>query len=213
MKEELIRFKNLVKEYNTLFNDFSNKRTLFNLKVEDLCEDYNYNLYRDGLSDEELIKYDHYSKAKKFFGDHLDIIKGLDSIRKNNLNKDKKNLNLLYIRYLNKTLGFDYETSYFYSMNYLIYESAGFYKTLSCDSKCESHLRRISKQVSYLKQMGITSVDNMLGDLKSKIEPYTSDTKSSVDKVKSVTQPIVHYGSKTLAKVFTKISDITKKKN
>ena len=35
MKEELVKFKELIKEYNRLFDTFSNKRALFNTQVHD----------------------------------------------------------------------------------------------------------------------------------------------------------------------------------
>ena len=50
----------------------------------------------------------------------------------------------------------------------------------------------------------------MLGDLK--LRPYAKDANNNLSKIKNVAQPVVHYGSKTLAKVFNKLADMTQKK-
>ena len=213
MKEELIKFRELIKEYNGLFNVFSDKRTLFNLKVDDLCSEYDYRIHLVGLSEDQLSKFDSYSKAKYYFGTNKNVIDVLNAVRKNNQDVDRKKLISLLIRALHKNFGYDYQTAYFYVNNYMIYIESGFYKTKRCETLCENSLRRISNQTSVLKQNGIRCVDTMLGDLKLKLSPYTEEAKSSFDKVKTAAQPLVHQGSKTLVKVFTKLADMTKSDN
>ena len=212
MKEELIKLKELIKEYNGLFNTFSNKKTLFNLRVNDLCEQYNYKIKYFNISEEEINKLDSYSKAKSFFSSWDNVVKVLNNVRKNSLENDRNKLISLYIKALNKYFGYDYQTAYFFANNYYIYVESGYYKTKNSELLCEDILRKISVQTCKLKENGISSVDSMLGDLKLKLRPYAGDAKNSFSKVKKVAQPVVHYGSKTLAKVFNKLADVTKKK-
>lgn len=81
-----------------------------------------------------------------------------------------------------------------------------YYKTLSSETKASNALRRISNQAELLKKQGITTFDGYVKEAKDKLKPYTDDIMGYV-------KPIVHQGSKTLAKVFTKIADKTQKKN
>lgn len=206
MRQKVKTLTGLVKEYNKLSNDFENKKTLFNLRVDDLCEDYECSIYPLGMSEEQINEFDAYSKAKHFFVTHDEIIKALNHIRQMNSGADRKTLNSLYTGYLVKEYGFDYTTAYLYVSNYNIFIEAGFYKTLRSENLADICLRKISGQAAVLKQHGIDALDGFIEDAKAKITPYA---KSATGKVK----PVVHEGSKTLAKVFSKIADKTQKKN
>ena len=206
MKKEVIALRDSISEYNKLYNEFENKKTLFNLRVDDLCEEYGCGLHPIGLTEEEINKFDSYAKAKRFFGDNRDLVSGLNAIRKNNSGVDKRKLNSLYIKHLMRVYGYDYIIAYFYVSNYSIYTEAGYYKTLGSETKASNVLRRISNQAEELKKQGITTFDGYVKDAKEKLKPYTDDLMGRV-------RPIVHQGSKSLAKVFTKIADKTQKKN
>ena len=206
MKKEVEAIKVSIREYNKLYNEFENKKILFNLRVDDLCEEYGCGLHPIGLTEEEINKFDSYAKAKRFFGDNRNIVSGLNVIRKNNIGLDRKKLNSLYIKYLMSTYGYDYMIAYFYVSNYSIYTEAGYYKTLGSETKASNALRGISNQAEVLKKQGITAFDGYVRDAKEKLKPYTDDLMGRV-------RPFVHQGSKTLAKVFTKIADKTQKKN
>ena len=52
----------------------------------------------------------------------------------------------------------------------------------------------------------IDAFDGFIEDAKAKVEPYAKDAADRV-------RPLVHEGSKKIAKVFTKIADKTQKKN
>ena len=196
----------LIKEYNGLYNEFENKKLLFNLRVDDLCEDYDCGIHPLGLTEEQLSTFDNYAKAKHFFIIYDDIIKGLNRIKDSNKGADRKTLNSLYAKYLCSEYGFDYVTAYFYISNYNIYIEAGFYKTISSEVLVDNCLRRVTRQTSILKKQGLNAYDDFVEDAKAKLKPYTVEVISKV-------RPVVHMGSKTLAKVFGKIADKTKEKN
>ena len=63
----------------------------------------------------------------------------------------------------------------------------------------QNKLTANSKTVSSL-------LDDFIKDTKAKVEPYAKDAADRV-------RPLVHEGSKRIAKVFTKIADKTQKKN
>ena len=123
-----------------------------------------------------------------------------------NSGADRKTLNSLYIGYLVKEYGLDYTTAYLHVSNYNIFIEAGFYKTLRSENLAEICLRKISGQAAVLKQHGIDAFDGFIEDAKAKVEPYAKDAADRV-------RPLVHEGSKKIAKVFTKIADKTQKKN
>lgn len=206
MRQKVKTLTGLVKEYNKLSNDFENKKLLFNLRVDDLCEDYGCSIYPLGMTEEQINEFDAYSKAKHFFVTHDEIIKALNYIRQMNSGADRKTLNSLYTGYLVKEYGFDYTTAYLHVSNYNIFIEAGFYKTLRSENCADICLRKISGQAAVLKQHGIDTFDGFIEDAKTKLKPYTDNAMSRV-------RPVVHKGSKTLAKVFTKLADKTQKKN
>lgn len=206
MKERILALKGLIKDYNNLYNDFENKKTLFNLRVDDLCEEYECGLAAVGLTEEEVNKMDNYSKARDFFNRYSSIIVRLNMIRKNNPNADRKKLNALYLRYLTRDCGFDYISSYMFVSNYSIFIEAGYYKTVGYESTLNNSLRRITNQTEKLKKEGINTFDIFIRDAKAKLRPYTDEVLNKV-------KPMVHQGSKTLVKVFTRIADKTQKKN
>ena len=86
------------------------------------------------------------------------------------------------------------------------YIEAGFYKTISSEVLVDNCLRRVTRQTSILKKQGLNAYDDFVEDAKAKLKPYTTEVISRV-------RPVVHMGSKTLAKVFGKIADKTKEKN
>ena len=206
MKDKIEELKELIKKYNSLYNEFENRKKLFNLRVEDLCEEYDCTLYPIGLDEQEINEFDYYNKAKRFFKDNEVMVRALNNIRKNNVGAERKKLNSLYIKYLINEYGYDYTIAYFYVINYSVYVEAGYYKTVGCETVLSNNLRRISNQTEALKKQGIDMFDGFVSDAKNKLRPYAV---KAVDKVK----PFVHQGSKTLAKVFTKIADKTQKKN
>lgn len=196
----------LIKNYNSLFKEFENRKTLFNLRVDDLCDEYKCGLYPAGLSEEEVNEMDAYSKAKHFFATHDSLVKGLNRVRESNPDTCRKRLVSLYTRYLIDEFGYDYALSYLYVSNYMIFIEAGFYKTLNSEFKADQALRKITRQSETLKQQGIDVLDDFIKDTKAKVEPYAKDAADRV-------RPLVHEGSKRIAKVFTKLADKTQKKN
>ena len=206
MKDKIIELKTLIKEYNNLYNEFENKKTLFNLKVDDLCEEYECGLSSIGLTPEEVNTFDNYKKAKYFFTRYSSIIVSLNNIRGNNINLDRNKLNFLCTKYLTLDCGFDYTSSYLFVRNYSIFMEACYYKTVGYETALDIILQKISDKSQELKQLGVDSLDLYLGEIKARFRPYAEETLNKV-------KPIVHQGSKTLAKVFTKIADKTQKKN
>ncbi len=195
MKEKFVSLKKEISEYNRLHKKFESLETLFNLKVDELCEENGYVIAPAGLTEEEVNRLDSYGKAKAFFKRNEQLCAALDCIRKGNNGENKMLLRDLYLDFLVKDLGYQYKSSYLFVNNYHVFSEAGYHETREAEIATNGVLKKITARASELKSQGIASIDEIIEGAKKKVTPY------------------IHEGSKTLAKVFTNIANKTEKKN
>lgn len=232
MREELNKFKEMVKEYDRLYYAFCDERTLFNSRVDELCEEYGCYIYPVVINEEQVNNLDLYENAKIFFNANPGIITQLNNIKKLNGDANRNRLLLLCTKYLSKNYSLDFDTAYSFVSNYAIFSEAGYYRTVKSENAADNSLRKVSAQVEVLKDLGLTSIENVFGDAKKKassaeqevrtilepyaaeaktrLEPYATEVKKGLTTVVDKAKPFVHDGSKELAKVFTKLANRTR---